>query len=68
MIRNQTEDPITRLFLHLGGLTSSMSKTDKTVMFNKQTQSWDTVGHLTRAVELHTASVVTLDDVIEHCS
>ena len=45
-----------------------MSKTDKTVMFNKQTRSWDTVGHLTRAVELHAASVVILDDVIEHCS
>ena len=45
-----------------------MSKTDKTVMFNKQTQSWDMVGHLTRAVELHAASVVSLDDVIEHCS
>ena len=56
------------LLLHSGGLTSSMSTLDETVMFNKQTQSWDTVGHLNKAISAHAASLVSLDDVIEHCS
>ena len=45
-----------------------MSTLDETVMFNKQTQSWDTVGHLNKAISAHAASLVSLEDVIEHCS
>ena len=45
-----------------------MNTLDETVMFNKQTQSWDTVGHLSLAISAHAASVVSLDDVIQHCN
>ena len=31
-----------------------MSTLDETVMFNKQTQSWDTVGHLNKAISAQT--------------
>lgn len=44
-----------------------MNTLDETVMFNKQTQSWDTVGHLNLAISAHAASVVSLEDVIHYC-
>ena len=54
--------------LFIGGLGEHMNTLDETVMFNKLTQSWDTVGHLSLAISAHAASVVSLEDVIQHCN
>ena len=45
-----------------------MNTLDETLMFNKQTQRWDTVGHLNKAISAHATSVISLEDVIQHCN
>ena len=51
-----------------GGSIDNTGDTDLILKFNKDNNTWETVGHMLMERSFHAISVVPLNDIIDYCN